>query len=272
MPLEFQLRQTSNVPIEVAGITPDLLREKSIAEIEQLEILHGNRKVLFAELFQVKGTAADELHVWSGDLAGVHWLGAKMKSGRIDVRGNIGRHAGSEMRGGKMQVEGNASDWLGAEMHGGLIHVRGNVGDLIGSAYRGAAKGMTKGTILVEGNAGNEIGHSMRRGLIYVAGNIGDLAGLNMLAGTIVVGGQAGIRHGAGMRRGTIAFLRKESISILPTFRFGCRFQPGFFRLVAQHLRQVQAPFAEESLTASYDLFHGDRLAGGRGEILVRAT
>ncbi|WP_425614701.1 formylmethanofuran dehydrogenase subunit C [Anatilimnocola sp. NA78] len=271
MPLEFELRQPTSVPLEVAGITPDLLRAKSLAQIEQLEVLHGNRKQPLAEFFHVKGTADDEHHHWSGDLAGIHWLGAKMKSGRIEVNGNIGRHLGSELRGGQIHVQGNASDWLGAEMHGGLIHVRGHAAESVGAAYRGSAKGMTKGTIIVSGNAGHEIGHSMRRGLIYVAGNIGDMAGLSMLAGTILVGGLAGIRHGAGMRRGTIAFLQPQPSALLPTFRQGCRFQPGFFRLIAQHLRQAQARFSEESLSAPYDLFHGDLLSGGRGEILVRA-
>jgi formylmethanofuran dehydrogenase subunit C len=271
MPLHFHLRQTSTVPLEVEGITPDRLRELSLAEIEKLEIFQGNVKQSLAEFFRVSGTPADEQHVWSGDLAGVNWLGTKMKSGRIEVQGNIGRHLGSELKGGEIHVFGDAGDWCGAELHGGLINVRGSAGHLTGSAYRGSVQGMTRGTIVIGGNAGNEIGHSMRRGLLYVAGNIGDFCGLNMRAGTILIGGQAGIRPGAGMKRGTIAFLGTDTPPLLPTFRHACRYRPDIFRLIFQHLRRSQAPIAAETLAVMFELYNGDLLEGGLGEILLRA-
>lgn len=271
MPLQFELRQTSSVPLEVEGITPDALRELSLTAIEQLPIFQGNVKVALAEFFRVQGSAEDERHLWNGELSGVHWLGTKMKSGRIEVHGNIGRHLGSEMTGGEIHVYGDAGDWVGAELHGGLINVRGRAGHLIGSAYRGSVVGMTKGTIVIGGDAGNEIGHSMRRGLLFVGGNIGDLAGMNMRAGTILIGGKSGIRHGAGMKRGTIAFLGNEPPPLLPTFRRACQFRPDIFPLVFRHLRKSQANIAEEILAAPYDLYHGDLLEGGRGEILIRA-
>lgn len=271
MPLHFHLRQTSTVPLEVEGITPDRLRELSLAEIEKLEIFQGNVKQPLAEFFGVTGTPADEQHVWSGDLAGVNWLGAKMKSGRIEVQGNIGRHVGSELKGGEIHVFGDASDWCGAELHGGLINVRGSAGHLTGSAYRGSVQGMTRGTIVIGGNAGNEIGHSMRRGLLYVAGNIGDFCGLNMRAGTILIGGQAGIRPGAGMKRGTIAFLGTDTPPLLPTFRHACRYRPDIFPLIFQHLRRSQAPITAETLAVMFELYNGDLLEGGLGEILLRA-
>jgi formylmethanofuran dehydrogenase subunit C len=271
MPLIVELRQTSTVPLEVEGITPDLVREKSLIQIEKLDIFQGNVKLPLAEFFRVQGSAADETHVWQGELGGVHWLGTKMRSGRIEVQGNIGRHVGSEMRGGEIHVSGNAGDWVGAELHGGLINVRGRAGHLVGSAYRGSDKGMTKGTIVIGGDAGNELGHSMRRGLIYIGGNIGDLAGMNMLAGTILIGGTSGIRHGAGMKRGTIAFLGTEAPPLLPTFRKACRYRPDIFRVIYRHLRDAQANIAEETLAAPFDLYQGDMLEGGRGEILIRA-
>src|SRR5947209_4786970 len=112
------------------------------------------------------------------------------------------------------------------------VHERGKAGHLVGAAYRGSAKGMTKGMILVGGEAGNEIGHSMRRGTIAIGGSIGDLAGINMLAGSILVFGESGIRHGAGMKRGTIAFLGNTSPPILPTFRRACRYRPEILPLI----------------------------------------
>ncbi len=271
MPLHFQLRQSSSVPLEIEGITPDRLRAMSLAEIEKSEIFQGNRKQPLAEFFRISGQPADEQHVWSGDLSGVHWLGAKMQSGRIEVQGNIGRHVGSEMKGGEIHVFGEAGDWCGAELHGGLLNVRGNAGDSTGAAYRGSVKGMTKGTIVIGGNAGNECGHSLRRGLLYVAGNVGDFCGINMRAGTILVGGTAGKRPGAGMKRGTVAFLGSETPPLLPTFRHACRYRPDVFRLIFQHLRQSQAPISEESLAAVFELYNGDLLEGGQGEILLRA-
>ena len=154
-------------------------------------------------------------------------------------------------------------------MHGGLIHVRGKAGDFVGAAYRGSARGMTKGTILIGGDAGHEIGSSMRRGLIAVGGNIGDLAGFNLLAGSIVVFGESGIRHGAGMKRGTLAFFGPAP-PLLPTFRRACSFRPEIMRLMFRHLARMEFAVSDDVLTSSYDLYNGDFLTGGRGELLIR--
>jgi formylmethanofuran dehydrogenase subunit C len=272
MPLRLTLRQPSAVPLEVEGITPDAVRGKSVAEIERLEMFQGNVKLPLAEFFSVSGDAADEVHDWEGNLAGVHWIGAKMKSGRVIVHGNGGRHIGSEMTGGEIHVLGDAGDWLGGEMHGGLIHVRGRAGDLVGSAYRGSPRGMTKGSILIGGHAGSEIGRSMRRGLIAIGGNLGDLAGMNMIAGTILACGESGIRHGAGMRRGTLAFVGPKAPPLLPTFRRACRLRSETLPIIYRELHRHDFRVPDELYTCQYDLFNGDLLEGGRGEILLRAV
>src|SRR5437867_7712216 len=100
MPLRLTLRARTTVPLEVEGITPDAVRGKSLAEIEKLEVFEGNVKTRLAEFFAVSGDAGDEIHEWEGDLAGVHWIGATMQSGKVVVHGSAGRHVGSEMRGG----------------------------------------------------------------------------------------------------------------------------------------------------------------------------
>jgi formylmethanofuran dehydrogenase subunit C len=258
------------VPLEVERITPDSVRGKSLAEIEKLEVFEGNVKSRLADFFTVSGASSDEVHEWEGDLAGVHWIGAKMRSGRIVISGNAGRHLGSEMCGGEIYVQGNVGDWVGGEMHGGLIHVRGAAGHLVGAAYRGSARGMTNGTILIGGNAGDEIGSSMRRGLIAIGGAIGDLAGVNMLAGTILLFGDSGIRHGAGMKRGTIAFLGGKSPPLLPTVRRACRCGPEVLQLVYRQLRRLDFAIDDALSGASYELYNGDFLNGGRGELLIR--
>jgi formylmethanofuran dehydrogenase subunit C len=243
---------------------------KSPAEIEKLPIFHGNTQTPLAEFFDVSGDPSDERMVWEGDLAGVHWIGAKMHSGEIRVEGNAGRHLGSEMAGGEIHVSGNAGDWVGGEMKKGLIHIRGRAGHLVGAAYRGSRLGMKGGVILVGGDAGNEVGHTMRRGLIAVGGNAGDLVGFNMAAGAIFVLGEPGIRHGAGMRRGSLGFFGPNPPPMLPSFRFACRYRPVVLPLMFRQIRQYGFPVPDELLAASFDLYHGDLIEGGRGEVLIR--
>ena len=268
MTLQLEYNGNAQVPLEVEGILPETLRDKSIAEIERAEVFHGNESRKLADFFSIAGDLSDNHLVWSGDLTGVHWIGAKMTEGSLLVEGPAGRHIGSEMRGGEIEVAGDASDWVGGEMHGGLIRVRGNAGHLVGAAYRGSARGVTGGTILIDGNAGNEIGHSMRRGMIAIGGDAGDLVGFNMLAGSIFVGGNVGIRHGAGMRRGTIGLLGPKPPPLLPSVRRACRFQGGILRLVAATLKRHQLSLAEQ-MNATVDLYNGDLIEGGRGELLV---
>ncbi len=272
MPLQLQYIGQSSLPVEVEGITPDRLQALALAEIERLEIFHGNCKLPLAELFRVSGSPADGRLEFAGELAGVHWIGAGMRSGSIHVAGNAGRHVGSQMQGGEIHITGTAGDWLGAEMRGGLIRTQGRTGDLVGAAYRGSERGMTGGTILVGGDAGSEIGRNLRRGLIAVGGSAGELIGANLLAGTILVFGRSGIRPGAGMRRGTIGLFGPEPVELLPTFRRGNRARPLVVDLLLRHLRGLEFPIAGELLAADYWNYHGDLLAGGRGELLVRAA
>ena len=270
MTLHLELTQSTSIPLEVEGITPAALKELSLAEIEKLEIFHGNEKTRLADFFRVSGRADDQQLNFSGNLAGVHWIGAKMDSGRITIEGHAGRHVGSELGGGRIDVHGNVGDWVGAEMKGGTIHVRGDAGHLVGGAYRGSRSGMRGGTIVVDGDAGNEIGHTMRRGLVAIGGSAGDLIGFNMLAGTVLVAGSSGIRHGAGMRRGTLVFLGAAP-ELLPTFSYAGRQQPLAIVMLGRELEQIgyaPAPL----LCGEFDLFHGDHIEGGRGELLIRPT
>lgn len=269
MPVQLQYRGGAEAPLEVEGVVPDRICELSLDEIARLRVFHGNRKAEVGDFFTVDGEV-DERLVVSGDLQGVHWLGAKMTRGEILVEGSIGRHLGSEMSGGRIEVHGDAGDWVGAEMRGGSIHVHGRGGHLIGAAYRGSVRGVSGGSILIDGDVGNEIGHTMRRGLIAVGGNAGDLIGFNMLAGTIVVGGETGIRHGAGMKRGTLAFLGPAP-PMLPTFRRACRYQPEAMTLLLKQLESDGFRVDSEAREAAFDLYNGDLIEGGRGEVLLRA-
>ena len=271
MPLVLKYEAQSSVPVEIEGIVPDLQRDKSLHEIEKTLVFHGNEKVPLGEFFHVSGNASDQAIAFEGDLSGVHWIGAKMKGGLIHVHGDAGRHVGSEMSGGTIHVDGRAGDWVGGEMHGGIIHVQGRAGHLVGAAYRGSRRGMTGGTILIGGDVGNEIGHTMRRGLLAVGGNAGDLTGFNMIAGTILVFGNCGIRHGAGMRRGTIGLLGEDRPELLPSFLLACRYRSAVMDLLFRQLRDQGFTVPAWFDNAQFDLYNGDLIEGGRGELLVRA-
>ena len=72
------------------------------------------------------------------------------------------------------------------------------------------------------------------------------------------------------MKRGTIAFFGRESVPILPSFRLACQYRPEALTLLLRHLRSLGFPLPEDTLAASYDLYNGDLIEGGRGELLVR--
>jgi formylmethanofuran dehydrogenase subunit C len=270
MSIKLKYRGETSVPVEVEGLTPDWACDKSQAEIERFEIFHGNRKLPLAEMFEVTGDASDKRFDWEGNLAGVHWIGAHMRSGELHVHGPAGRHVGSELRGGEIRVEGDAGGWVGAEMRGGLIHVRGSAGHLVGAAYRGSAKGMLGGTLIVDGDAGNEIGLSMAGGTIVIGGAAGDMLGFNILDGTIVVLGDCGIRAGAGMRAGTIGLIGPQPPPLLPSFRHDRTVEPDKLIALLRDLRDKGLPIDESRVPATVDIYVGDSVADGSGEICLR--
>jgi formylmethanofuran dehydrogenase subunit C len=272
MSLTLTYHAKTTVPVEVEGVIPERLRDKSLAEIERLEAYCGNRQISLADLFAISGDPSDGRMDFEGDLRGVHYIGYGMTAGEIHVHGNAGRHVGGEMSGGMIRVEGDAGDWVGGEMHGGLIQVNGSAGHLIGAAYRGSKRGMTDGTILIGGDVGNEIGAAMRRGMLAVAGSCGDAAGFNMFAGSIFVFGSCGIRIGAGMRRGTIGLFGEEPPKLLPTFRRAGRYRPLFLRLVFGELTRCGFPVDDGLLEGDLSLHHGDLVAAGKGEVWMRGN
>ena len=199
----------------------------------------------------------------NGEIGGLPFRGAQLVE-------RVRRDADHEA-GGCDGAEGQWRNGVGGQMHAGMIRVRGRAGHLVGAAYRGSRRGMTGGTILVDGPAGNEIGHSMRRGLIAV-GKADDAVGFGMIAGSILVFGPCGIRPGAGMRRGTIAILGHERPTLLPSFRHGCRVRALFLAMLLRELARLGYAVPESLIGADVDLYHGDFVALGRGEILFAAS
>jgi formylmethanofuran dehydrogenase subunit C len=269
MAIKLTYRAQTTVPVEVEGLTPDWTCDKSLAEIERFEIFHGNRKLPLAEMFAISGDPSDKRFDFEGNLSGVHWIGAHMRSGQIVIHGPAGRHVGSELRGGEIHVEGDAGGWVGCEMRGGLIHVQGNAGHLAGAAYRGSAKGMTGGTLIIDGDAGNEIGLSMQAGTIAIGGAAGDMLGFNMTDGTILVMGDCGIRPGAGMHDGTIGLFGPTPPPLLPSFRLDRPTQPDKLPAMLRELRDKGLRFDESRLPTEVDVYVGDMVADGDGEVYL---
>lgn len=270
MPLRITNLASLTLPIDVTGVTPDANSERSLDDIRRMHVRQGNRQVELGELFRVEGDPRDRRWELGGDFSRVHGLGAGMTGGEIIVRGPVGRHAGANMQGGRIEIQGDAGDWLGAEMRGGQIRVRGNAGDYAGGAYAGSRRGMRGGTILISGDVGRRAGERMRRGLIAAAGAAGSDLGARMLAGTILVFGACSDHPGAGMRRGTIGLFGRQRPVLSPTFRRGHIGPLSVLHLLERHLQEAafESPRLR-MLAGAVELYHGDMLELGRGEILL---
>ena len=260
------LREAPAAPVRAEALAPDRLAGLGAAEIERLELWHGNRRAALGDLFDVSGDPADDLRV-EGDLARVGGLGAGMASGRLAIDGRAGPHTGAGMSGGELVVHGDAGDWAGAEMQGGRLTIRGSAGRRLGGAYAGSRAGMRGGEILVHGDAGSEAGAGLRRGLIAVAGSVAEAAGLSALAGTIVAFGPLGPHPGAGMRRASIVAM--SAVPLLSTYAKACAYRPLFVRLMLLRLRDLGLPVTDAQIEGPYTRWSGDVLDLGRGEILI---
>ena len=106
--------------------------------------------------------------------------------------------------------------------------------------------------------------------MIAIGGSAGDMLGFNMIAGTVLVFGECGIRPGAGMRRGTLGLFGPNPPPLLPSFRYGSTFQPQVMRLMLRSLGNKGFRVDESLFEAEFDLYHGDLVSVGRGEILFR--
>ena len=277
--VQLTLKKIPDIPVEAENLIPENITGKDEKEIKGLPIFVGKYREPAGNWFDVEilevaeectDTSPADL-LLKGDLARFKRVGEGMTSGRMQVDGPAGFHAGAKMSGGELVINGNTGDYLGAHMKAGLITVNGNAGHYSASAYRGHTKGMTGGAIIITGNAGQMLGARMRRGLIYVLGDCGDVPGFNMKAGTIIVGGTPGARVGARMVRGTIILLQKRGLSeLLPTFIYNCTYTPSFWGITRRALSELGfAPDSESD--ASFKRYSGDTNEGGKGEVLITA-
>ncbi|MGD9159076.1 MAG: formylmethanofuran dehydrogenase subunit C [Desulfobacteraceae bacterium] len=274
--VQLTLKNIPDIPVEAETLIPENIAGKSEKEIKGIPVLVGKCREPVGNWFDVE-VPEESLDkpfanlLIKGDLTRFKRIGEGMTSGRMQVDGPVGFHAGAKMGGGELIINGNTGDYPGAHMKAGLIVINGDAGHYAGSAYRGHTKGMAGGTIIINGSTGQMLGARMRRGLIYVSGDCGDVPGFNMKAGTIIVGGASGARVGARMVRGTIMLLNKDNLpELLPTFTYNCTFIPSFWGITRNNLSRLGFD-PEVKSDALFQRFSGDTNEGGRGEVLICA-
>jgi formylmethanofuran dehydrogenase subunit C len=266
MTLTLTLRSAPAARVWAPALVPGRLQGLDASEVAALTVRCGVEAVAVGDLFEVSGTADDQL-LLSGDLHRVDGVGVEMRSGRVLVEGGCGHHLGARMSGGEIEVRGGAGDWAGAEMAGGVLRISGDAGARLGAAYPGARAGMTGGEIIVSGDAGQEAGAGMRRGLVAVGGRTGSGAGLRMLAGTVIALRGIGAEAGIGNKRGSL--VSGGALFPLPSYAFATRFRPPALGLQLRRLQALGLAVDEALLRGTWARWSGDRTELGRGEILI---
>jgi len=254
--------------IDLGGIVPDRVAGLGLADVAALPVVADGRPCRVGDLFAVTGDTSDAAIDCRGNFAHVHFVAAGMQSGVVRVTGHVGRHAGEGMSGGRLEVGGAAGDWLAAQIAGGQVIVAGDAGHNVAAALPGSPLGGRGGMVLVGGSAGDLAAARLRRGVVAVAGDCGAGAAFEMRAGTLAVAGRLGPHPGLGMRRGSVLALTDRPAPGA-TFRRGTAWRPTFLPLLLQWLGQCGFGPADAALAVpAWRQWHGDALAGGRGELL----
>jgi formylmethanofuran dehydrogenase subunit C len=137
----------------------------------------------------------------------------------------------------------------------------------VAGALPGSDRGLRGGVVVVLGDVGCLAGQRMRRGILAVGGRCGAAVAFELRAGTVVVAGRVGPHPGLGMRRGSLVALTDQPV-IPATFRRGRAWLPPFLGLQLAVLRRTGFCLATPP-PARFRQWHGDVLAGGRGEIFA---
>lgn len=276
MPLVLEpLPGSGALSIDLAGIAPDRISTLSPGECGRLPIRADERPAELGTLFRITGMAGDGRIECRGDFSRMHAIGAGMAHGEIVVAGPAGRHAGEGMAGGRLTIHGDAGDWLACGMSGGEVHVAGGVGHNAAAALPGSQHGMRGGLVTIAGGAGSFAGARMRRGILAIGGDCGPATAFELRAGSIIVGGTVGPHAASGMRRGSL-IVGGRPVAPPVTFRRGSVWSPTFLQLLATRLdaagfRPGGTP-VRKVLAGAWQQWHGDLLAGGRGELFMRAN
>ena len=72
------------------------------------------------------------------------------------------------------------------------------------------------------------------------------------------------------MRRGTLALFGPNPPQLLPSFRYASTYRSQSVRLILKTLKDKGFRVDDALLNSEFDLYHGDLVSVGRGEILLR--
>ena len=209
MSLTLSLKAAPPGRISLAGITPDRLATLAAAEIERLPLVWGKTTCAVGDFFRVAGGHGEHL-VFDGMHARFADVGAGMRAGLCEVRGDAGDFVARDMRGGRLVVHGSVGHYAASGLVAGELSVTGRAGDYLGAALPWLGAGMRGGCVVVHGDVGMRCGDKMRRGEIFIGGNAGDFFATRMVAGTIAIAGRLGAHAGLSMRRGTLVLLNAD--------------------------------------------------------------
>ena len=263
--LTFTLTKDLIQKLDVSPLTPNLLADKTHAEIASTLLWYGKQQIRADETFEITGNNANEL-VFNKSTSKIDHIGSGLKTGKITVNGDAGAFLAFNMSNGNIIVNGNVADFAASGMAGGLLEIKGNAGDYLGAAIVGERKGMKGGIVIVKGNAGERTGDQMRRGIILIEGNVGSYCASRMLAGTIGVLGNVGEYVGYGMRRGTL--LLTQTPNLHATIQDCGTHTLPFLSLMFKSFSGLPSKFAEINSNRAHR-FSGDIGNDGKGEILV---
>jgi len=267
--LTFTLTTSEKQRIDCSPLIPELLADKSAADIAAIELVIGNGTERVDSLFDISGDDASDIKfVNSSDK--LDFIGRNMTSGKITIEGNVGAYLGLFLDGGEIEVTGDTDIYTACEMKSGQIKVNGNAGDFVGGVRPGYRNGMTGGTVIVTGNTGARTGDHMRRGMILIEGNAGDYCGARMISGTIAVLGGVGAHLGYAMKRGTLLLTQAPAQGISANFNDCGSHTLAFLPLLFNSFKKLDSKFASVDSFSRVQRYAGDVAGIGMGEILVK--
>lgn len=252
--------------MDASVLCPSAYPGATCTELGALKIAVGNREYRWDDVFSIAG---DTLQHWN--LPGNEnylYLGQGLAGGSIKVTGHAGDYAGVRVQGGVLSIEGDAGFRLGAGMTGGYIWVTGNAGAEVGGPAPGLFTGMSDGEILIQGVAGARAGFRMCRGLI-AAGGVSEFAGYELQAGTLIIQRGPLLHPGMHMKRGTIVLLDARVTPGWSHFTAECIMEPVIVRMMLRRLKQLKYLFPSDAIDGRYQLYSGDTLLTGQGELMV---
>lgn len=265
-PLVLTLKERPPERLDLSGLLPHLLAEKTAAEIARIGVETTRKPLTVGDVFRVRMGDVRHIRI-EGSCDRLDWIGHGMTSGEIVVEGDAGSQAGRLMTGGRLTIIGNAGPWAGSGMRGGEIEIRESAGERLGGPLPGETAGMGGGTLIVRGDAGRRAADRMRRGTIVIEGGADAAAGSRMIAGTLIVGGPAGPLPGYLMRRGTIV-LGASAEELSPTFVDCGMHELTALRLMAAFVARYSARTAR-LLQRPLRRLAGDMAVLGKGEIFL---